>query len=666
MHDGRLSRFVAIVSTIVVTGCAGTTEKQESPPAPDEVSYSDGSNRRSASDSGKLVTFDADMTSSVPDEVSGCIPACPQGFCGNNGCGSSCACSDGWQCSQESQCICAEVIWVAEDSAEPGVEDGTKDHPYASLAAALEGACPGATIRILPGQLSGGVVVDVPYVRIAGSDQSEVTISGPADGTNMLILADGVGLSDLTLAGGRRGVAVTGKADSRLHSIALERVRVTNLQAKIECPDAAYGVCAEQLDGVLLDHVDGATIMNCKFDQFAGGGDDSDTVGVRLEGCADTTVGNCTIAGLSGAGSSGSGGSAIGISVRTSTDVVIQSNWIETISSGHGFHGGGAFAKGIEVITSEGIQVLDNQVEQISGKHTEGSYSGKTAGIRVSGSSCSARGNTIRDITGGSGGIPWPGSLPPTAGVVFSNSSGELLGNTISGITGSCVESGSCSAEFVPFGSSAVGIHIANSSLLEDDQTSVSNNLVAGVRGGDGWVGRGKGHGMLVEAGGELHIRNNTIASVEDCTPFCPPADAVEEDVPTAGVSFLPGLEGSCKVENNIFSEIEGYGMLAWGHADGDPTPQVAYNNVFDCQVAFSETLLPDSSNYYFEPHFQDTSTQDYHLLPTSLCIDAGAPDTPCSNEPAPNGCRVNLGAYGNTDEATPEPGVQHCGNCPQ
>jgi predicted outer membrane repeat protein len=43
----------------------------------------------------------------------------------------------------------------------------------------------------------------------------------------------------------------------------------------------------------------------------------------------------------------------------------------------------------------------------------------------------------------------------------------------------------------------------------------------------------------------------------------------------------------------------------------------------------------------------------DYHLLPESPCIDAGDPNSDFSLEPAPNGGRIDMGAYGNTPEAT-------------
>jgi len=42
----------------------------------------------------------------------------------------------------------------------------------------------------------------------------------------------------------------------------------------------------------------------------------------------------------------------------------------------------------------------------------------------------------------------------------------------------------------------------------------------------------------------------------------------------------------------------------------------------------------------------------DYHVYPSSPTIDAGDPHSSYSNEPEPNGDRVNMGAYGNTSEA--------------
>jgi len=56
------------------------------------------------------------------------------------------------------------------------------------------------------------------------------------------------------------------------------------------------------------------------------------------------------------------------------------------------------------------------------------------------------------------------------------------------------------------------------------------------------------------------------------------------------------------------------------------------------------------------DPLFIDATNGDYHLQMLSPCIDAGDPASDYSNEPQPNSERINMGAYGNTSEATIAP----------
>jgi hypothetical protein len=59
------------------------------------------------------------------------------------------------------------------------------------------------------------------------------------------------------------------------------------------------------------------------------------------------------------------------------------------------------------------------------------------------------------------------------------------------------------------------------------------------------------------------------------------------------------------------------------------------------------------TGNIDTDPLFVDGTGGDYHLLHGSPAIDAGDPASDWGNEPWPNGRRVNLGAYGNTAQAT-------------
>ncbi len=123
------------------------------------------------------------------------------------------------------------------------------------------------------------------------------------------------------------------------------------------------------------------------------------------------------------------------------------------------------------------------------------------------------------------------------------------------------------------------------------------------------------------------------------------------------------------------------------------------YNNVTSSTDIYTDPLLPceyelHSGRYYnatsyniFSPIWQDADGEEdgenpvcktdlgankvwqiYHLKSengrctgtqwiddtnTSPCIDAGDPVSDYSNEPAPNGNRINIGAFGNTTEAS-------------
>jgi len=79
----------------------------------------------------------------------------------------------------------------------------------------------------------------------------------------------------------------------------------------------------------------------------------------------------------------------------------------------------------------------------------------------------------------------------------------------------------------------------------------------------------------------------------------------------------------------------------------------------------------PGTGNIDADPLFVDAAGGDVHLqsrqghwtdtgwvldAQNSPCLDTGDPASPHGNEPAPNGSRINMGAYGNTDQASKSP----------
>lgn len=81
------------------------------------------------------------------------------------------------------------------------------------------------------------------------------------------------------------------------------------------------------------------------------------------------------------------------------------------------------------------------------------------------------------------------------------------------------------------------------------------------------------------------------------------------------------------------------------------PNNTVEYN----CFDNINNTGAPAHNvdgNIRFDPLFVDPSNNNFHLTNVSPCIDAGDPADDDSNEPQPS-VYINMGAYGNTSEAT-------------
>jgi parallel beta-helix repeat protein len=100
------------------------------------------------------------------------------------------------------------------------------------------------------------------------------------------------------------------------------------------------------------------------------------------------------------------------------------------------------------------------------------------------------------------------------------------------------------------------------------------------------------------------------------------------------------------------------------------------YNDMSSVSATYTDffngfAALPGTGNIAVDPLFADKTNSDFHLKSkygrwngktwvkdgiTSLCINAGDPQDAYSNEPFPNGNRINIGAYGNTAEASLNP----------
>jgi MYXO-CTERM domain-containing protein len=122
------------------------------------------------------------------------------------------------------------------------------------------------------------------------------------------------------------------------------------------------------------------------------------------------------------------------------------------------------------------------------------------------------------------------------------------------------------------------------------------------------------------------------------------------------------GHGNSCR--NSIVTNIAGDLFLA--DVGSSETFRFTYSDFADNLFAMPE----GKGNFALDPLFVDAAAGDYHLRSaagrwddatsswvtdseTSPAIDTGDPDDDFTTEPAPNGCRVDQGAYGNTAEAS-------------
>ncbi len=103
---------------------------------------------------------------------------------------------------------------------------------------------------------------------------------------------------------------------------------------------------------------------------------------------------------------------------------------------------------------------------------------------------------------------------------------------------------------------------------------------------------------------------------------------------------------------------------------DGVDTEEnvIKYNNVWGSEYSNYSNCSAGIGDMSRDPLFVSQANHDYHLRSkygrrdggkwindqvSSPCIDGGDPTDGCSDEPQPNGGRRNMGAYGNTGEAS-------------
>ena len=237
-------------------------------------------------------------------------------------------------------------------------------------------------------------------------------------------------------------------------------------------------------------------------------------------------------------------------------------------------------------------------------------------------------------------------------------------------------------------GEYAVEIESAEHVLLDNADILGASKAGLLISGGESNVLRklrifnGESNGVSVLNSKGLKIYNSVIAFNQFAGINIDNSDILLQNC-TVASNFghqvrMAGISGELQARNNIFAVSDPYNYCV--HS-GSGTYRGNYNNFFTVNggfVGFSEIPLPTLSDWQ-KTVAQDTNSlshdplfagaDDFHLMSIqgryapdgswtndpvhSPCIDVGEPGSAYTNEPAPHGNRVNLGAYGASEEAS-------------
>ena len=317
-------------------------------------------------------------------------------------------------------------------------------------------------------------------------------------------------------------------------------------------------------------------------------------------------------------------------------------------------------------------------------------------------------GDTVYIDTGtyDSGVNPWRISQADSAGigedgtvnepaVVFQGSTNSLLNGTVLNRNG--LEVG-IQLDY------AAGVELRNITVSNTTGQAVAVNnshkvklewMVANQANAGFYLTTGAGSGLEVRHCVTLNAQNGVTVAERDTSATNMVFPVIENCVfwETSGYAVRLDSRHRATVRNNILSVLPGFyvyglGLYAALTADYNSVPVSdgvrVYEELQDPTIspvpvvyeslgAWAEASGQDLHSYDGVPKIADTNAFDFHLLSqtgrwnavtmkwvkdkeTSPLVDAGAPETDCASEPAPNGGRVNIGLYGGTEFASKTP----------
>ncbi len=195
---------------------------------------------------------------------------------------------------------------------------------------------------------------------------------------------------------------------------------------------------------------------------------------------------------------------------------------------------------------------------------------------------------------------------------------------------------------------------------LHDCDGTIRGNLISGNSADEGAGGLDGCDGIIEN---NVIVRNSTAedgGGLFACSGTVRSNVIAENSAPEdgGGLSYCNGVIVNNTITGNSAGD-QGGGLnrcagtivncIVWGNRGGSQLWNCSLPT-YSCIEYWTEG---GDGNIAACPYFVDPQAEDYHLLGWSPCIDAGDPSSDFSNEPLPNGGRIDIGAYGNTAGAT-------------
>ena len=401
------------------------------------------------------------------------------------------------------------------------------------------------------------------------------------------------------------------------------------------------------------------------------GGAGGSTTGYELTGCSGAKVtGNLAASFIAGdVGKHGNysndqkkGGAARGFVFSSSSGLVVTGNSVSDLTSGKGV--GDAHPVGF-AFSSAAQATLDSNI--VSGLVGIQPGSSSAVGFQLGSSSgCILKANQASDFTVGTSTSLYfmtVDKASESAQVSMDNmGQGDPIVFLYDGKEGTVISDLVLDSPMLPSNYGRVALLTSTGVTLRDVEVRdfQGSSSVVGVRVGnchDCTVERillhnisgGNPVGLHVSTSTNLKVANVTVSSLGNANA-------------TASAGVYIAADSTATIDSTIFSDVRGDCLHNAGAADH---ATMRYTALFGCtqSTVFNNNAVTHKL-LYLGPQFIDQAGGDLHLKPGSPCIDGGHPDADYCGEPAPNGCRVNMGAYGSGPFAASKPGAENC-NCP-